>query len=247
MEHRFVKISYTGRIKDGSVFDTTDKETAEKEKIIDEKRIYRPVPVVIGEKQVLPGLDDELKEMKAGEEKEVMLPPEKAYGQKDPNLIRLVPMKAFKQQNMMPIPGMVIELDGRPAKIQTVSGGRVRVDFNAELAGKTLEYKIKIDDEAKTQDQRLKFLIERSFNTLEGFEVRINARKIEIVIPEKSYKDRNLLVRKASLVTEIFRFTDVDSVTYADTWKKKKKEDKKPEEAKAADAKEDIVETEATE
>ena len=232
MEHRFVKISYTGRIKDGSVFDTTDKETAEKEKIFDEKRVYRPVPVVIGEKQVLPGLDEELKEMKAGEGKEVMLPPEKAYGQKDPNLIRLVPMKAFKQQNMMPIPGMVIELDGRPAKIQTVSGGRVRVDFNAELAGKTLEYKIKIDDEAKTQDQRLKFLIERSFNTLEGFEVRINARKVEIVIPEKSYKDRNLLVRKASLVTEIFRFTDVDSVTYADTWKKKKKEDKKPEESK---------------
>jgi len=232
MEHRFVKISYTGRIKDGSVFDTTDKETAEKEKIFDEKRVYRPVPVVIGEKQVLPGLDEELKEMKAGEGKEVMLPPEKAYGQKDPNLIRLVPMKAFKQQNMMPIPGMVIELDGRPAKIQTVSGGRVRVDFNAELAGKTLEYKIKIDDEAKTQDQRLKFLIERSFNTLEGFEVRINARKVEIVIPEKSYKDRNLLVRKASLVTEIFRFTDVDSVTYAETWKKKKKEDKKPEESK---------------
>jgi FKBP-type peptidyl-prolyl cis-trans isomerase 2 len=172
MEHRFVKISYTGRIKEGSVFDTTDKETAEKEKIFDDKRIYRPVPIVVGEKQVLPGLDDVLKDLKVGEEKQVELPPEKAYGQKDPNLIRLIPMKAFKQQKMQPMPGMIIELDGRPARIQTVSGGRVRVDFNGELAGKTLDYKIKIEEEAKIQDQRLKFLVERSFNTTEGFEVR---------------------------------------------------------------------------
>ena len=227
MEHRFVKISYTGRMREGAVFDTTDKETAAKEKIFDEEKVYKPMPVVVGEGQVLKGLDEALKDMKAGDEKDLEIPPEKAYGQRDLNLIRLVPMKAFKEQKMTPIPGMVIELDGRPARIQTVAGGRVRVDFNSELAGKTLLYKLKVDEEAKTADEKIKYLIERSFNTQEGFESKRSGKSLEVTIPEKAYKDRNLLIRKASFVSEAFKYTDVETVTYAETWKKKKKEDKK--------------------
>jgi FKBP-type peptidyl-prolyl cis-trans isomerase 2 len=227
MEQRFVKISYTGKIKDGQVFDTTDAQIAKKENIFDQKRIYQAVPMIIGELQVLKGLDEALAGMKAGEEKELDISPENAYGQKDPNLVRLVPMKIFKQQNMMPIPGMVIELDGRPARIQTVSGGRVRVDFNSELAGKTLSYKVKIEKEAKTQEEKVKYLIERSFNTSEGFEEKITGKNIDIHVPEKSYKDRNVLVRKASLAAEIYKYADLESVTYIESWKKKKKEDKK--------------------
>jgi FKBP-type peptidyl-prolyl cis-trans isomerase SlyD len=228
MEHRFVKISYTGRIKDGAVYDTTDIETAKKENIFDEKRLYRPVPVIIGAGHVLKGLDDALKDMKAGEEKELELTPENAYGIRDPNLIRLVPMKAFKDQKMMPVPGMVIELDGRPARIQTVSGGRVRVDFNSELAGKTVSYKIKLEEEAKTEKQKIDLLIERSFYTTEGFETKITEKSIEVSIPEKSQRDRSLLVRKASFVSEVYRFTDIENVTFTETWKKKGK-DEKPE------------------
>jgi len=69
MEHRFVKISYTGRVKDGPVFDTTDAETARKEGIFDQNRVYQPVPMVIGEMHVLRGLDEALADMKEGEEK----------------------------------------------------------------------------------------------------------------------------------------------------------------------------------
>ena len=225
MEQRFVKISYTGRVKDGPVFDTTDAETAKKENIFDQKRVYQAVPMVIGELQVLQGLDEALAEMKAGEEKELDIPAEKAYGQKDPALIRLVPMKIFKQQNMMPVPGMVIELDGRPAKIQTVSGGRVRVDFNSELAGKTLSYKIKITEEAKTPAEKVKYLIERSFNTSEGFTEKISGKAIDITVPEKSYRDRNIFVRKASLAAEIYKYTDIEEATFIESWKKKKKGD----------------------
>jgi len=231
MEHRFVRISYTGRIKEGKVFDTTDKETAVKEEIFDQKRVYMPVPVIVGEGQILKGLDEALKELKAGEEKELDLAPEKAYGQRDANLIRLVPMKAFKDQKMTPIPGMVIELDGRPARIQTVSGGRVRVDFNSELAGKTLSYKLKIESEAKTEDEKIKYLIERSFNTKEGFENKKTGKSLEVTIPETAYRDRNLTIRKASLTSELFRYMDLESVSYTETWKKKKKEDKKEEKA----------------
>ncbi len=235
MEKRFVKISYTGKVKDSQVFDTTDAETAKKENIFDAKRIYQAVPMIIGELQVLKGLDEELTDMKAGEEKELDIPPEKAYGQKDPNLIRLVPMKIFKQEKMTPIPGMVIELDGRPARIQTVSGGRVRVDFNSELAGKTLSYKVKIVEEAKTQEQKIKYLIERSFNTSEGFEEKLSSKDVEIRIPEKSYRDRNIFVRKASLAAEIYKYTDIENVVFIESWKKKKKEEKGKEDEESAE------------
>lgn len=237
MEQRFVKISYTGRVKDGPVFDTTEAETAKSENIFDAKRIYQAVPMVIGELQVLRGLDEALAEMKAGEEKELDISPEKAYGEKDPNLIRLVPMKIFKQQNMTPFPGMVIELDGRPAKIQTVSGGRVRVDFNSELAGKTLAYKIKITEEAKTPEEKVKYLIERSFNTSEGFTEKVSDKTIEISVPERSYRDRNIFVRKASLAAEIYKYTEMEDVTFIESWKKKKKGD-----VKVAESVEDLEE-----
>jgi FKBP-type peptidyl-prolyl cis-trans isomerase 2 len=105
----FLKIEYTASVKDGKVFDTTELEVAKSEKIFDSKRVYRPVPVILGEGQVVKGLDEALAGMKPGEEKTVELVPEKAFGLKDQNMIRLVPVKVFKQQGINPIPGMPVE------------------------------------------------------------------------------------------------------------------------------------------
>ena len=223
MEKRFVKISYTARIKDGKSFDTTDEEVAKKENIFDEKRVYGAVPIVVGEGHVIRGLDEALKDMKVDEEREIEIPPEKAYGKRNPNLIRLVPMRVFKQHRINPIPGMSIELDGKVARIQTVSGGRVRVDFNPELAGKTLVYNVKIEEESKTDEDRIKYLIERSFNTCDGFELKINDGNLHINIPENSYRDRSILVRKASFVAEAFRFMNIKKITFSEIWEKKEK------------------------
>jgi len=223
MEKRFVKISYTARIKDGKIFDTTDEEVAKKENIFDEKRVYGAVPIVVGEGHVIRGLDEALKDMKVDEEREIEIPPEKAYGKRNPNLIRLVPMRVFKQHRINPIPGMSIELDGKVARIQTVSGGRVRVDFNPELAGKTLVYNVKIEEESKTDEDRIKYLIERSFNTCDGFELKINDGNLHINIPENSYRDRSILVRKASFVAEAFRFMNIKKITFSEIWEKKEK------------------------
>jgi len=234
MEKRFVKISYTGQIKDGKVFDTTDKETAVKEGVFDEKRIYKPVPVILGEMQVIKGIDEAASGMKVGESKDIEIAPEKAYGQRNPGLVRLVPLKAFREQKLTPYPGMRIELDGQMAKIQTISGGRVRVDFNSDLAGKTLLYKLKVEAEAKKPEDKIGYLIERSFNSSEGFGVKLLSGKLEVELPEPAYRDRSILVRKASLVSEVFRYTDNETISFLETWNKKKPEEKKAN--KAAEA-----------
>ena len=123
----FLKIAYTGKTEDGDIFDTTSEEIAKKENIFDEKRNYTLFPVIVGEGAVIKGLDEALEGMKKGEEKTITIPPEKAYGPRNPEFIRIVPLKKFKEQKMTPFPGMPIEIDGRMAKVQTVAGGRVRV------------------------------------------------------------------------------------------------------------------------
>jgi len=216
----FIKISYTGRVKDGRVFDTTSAEVAKKEGVFDEKKIYALLPVVVGGGQVIPGLDEKLKAMKKGDKKKVEIPPEKGYGKKDPKLVRLVPRAVFKKEKITPIPGMPIELDGRYARIQTVAGGRVRVDFNHELAGRTLVFEVKVEEKAGTDADKVRFLIERNFNDSKDFVVKLSAGTIEIKIPENAYKDRNILVRKASLAAEVFKYLSGNKIIFTEEWHK---------------------------
>lgn len=219
----FVKILYTGRVKDGAVFDTTSEEVAKKEGVYDEKRIYHPMPVILGEKQVIDGLEDALKDMKVGEQKTVEIPPEKAFGQRDANLVRLISLKIFKKQNITPIPGMPVELDGRTARIQTVAGGRVRVDFNSDLAGKTVVYDIRLESKAESSEDKIKCLIERSFNKSDGFQIKLSGSELELIIPDEAYRDRNILARKASFSAEVFKYLELKSVKFTETWLNPKK------------------------
>jgi FKBP-type peptidyl-prolyl cis-trans isomerase 2 len=225
----FIKISYTGRIKDGQIFDTTDAEAAKSENIYDQNRVYKPFSVAVGEGQVIKGLDEALAGMKVGDKKAVTIEPEKGYGQKSPSLVKLVPVKVFREQRMNPIPGMPVEIDGMRGKVQTVSGGRVRVDFNHELAGKTLIFEVEVSDKAKTDEDKVNYLIERAFENAEGFDAKLEGKKLSLKIPKKALHDRNLLVRKASLSAEAFKFLGLSEVTYEETWENPKIEEKKEE------------------
>jgi len=221
---KFVKLDYTAQIKGGPVFETTDKKKAEKEGIVDEKRPYVPLPIVVGGGQVIAGLDEALKDLSVGAEKKIEIPPEKGYGERNPALLRIVPIKVFRKEKINPIPGMPVELDGRPARVQTVAGGRVRVDFNHDLAGKTLVYDVKIVSEASTEKDTALFLVERNFATTEGFDVKVAGKKAEIALPEKVARDRAIVVRKASLSAELFKYLELHEVSYSEVWKNPKAE-----------------------
>lgn len=219
----FIKVSFTGRLEDGRVFDTTDEETAKKAGIYNDKRRYAPMSIILGEHQIIDGLEEALNGMNVGEEKTVEVPPEKAYGKRNPDLIRIVPLKKFKEQKINPIPGMPIDVDGRIARVQTVAGGRVRVDFNHELAGKKLIFDVKIESKADTEEDRIRFLLERSFDSTEGFEFRKDGEKLEVMIPDKAYRDRNILLRKAAFSAEVFKHLDVTKIVFTEVWVKPEK------------------------
>jgi FKBP-type peptidyl-prolyl cis-trans isomerase 2 len=158
-EGDFLLIDYTGRIAEtGEVFDLTDADTAKKEGIFDEKRKYEPVLVVIGAKMVIPGVEEQLKKMKPGEDREFKVAPDMAFGQRNLKLIRIIPLVKFIQKNINPVPGLFVEIDGREAKVQSVGGGRVRVDFNNPLAGKELKYWVKVVRVVKNPLEKAKAL-----------------------------------------------------------------------------------------
>lgn len=216
---RFLKISYTGMTTEGAVIDTTEESVAKEKGVYDKERSYRPLIVVSGENMILKGIDSMLEKMGQGKEQELRLAPTEAFGERDQTLVRLVPIREFRKQNVNPTPGAVLEIEGRPARIQAVSGGRVRVDFNHPLAGKEVIYKIKIVKEAKDKDEKIKYLLERNFGEELGYTSAQEAIRVEI--PEKLRTNRYLLGMKASFFSNATKLLGVNEITFVESWKKK--------------------------
>jgi len=197
---------------------------------------YTPAVVVVGEGHVLPGLDKTLEDSKVGEEKKVHLAAIDAFGDRSFKFIQLVPLRDFKKQNINPYPGMVFEVEGRPARIQSVSGGRVRVDFNHPLAGKECDYELKIEAEAKTEDDRIKFLLERSFKDAPTYKVSgtKDKKKIVVDIPDAIKANKLYQVMRVIFMTEADKYLGIKDVEYNDGTPKPKAEKPKTEKKPAA-------------
>ena len=75
-----VYVHYVGRYPGGKVFDTSMEKEAMRAGIHNPSRDYKPLQVTLGAGQVIQGFEEALLGMKVNEEKEVVIPPEKAYG-----------------------------------------------------------------------------------------------------------------------------------------------------------------------
>jgi len=115
----------------------------------------------------LKGLDKNLEGKDIGKEYDIEIKPEDAFGNKNAKLIQLVPTNKFKQQNIQPLPGMQLNIDGMVGTIKTVSGGRTLVDFNHPLSGKELIYKIKINKKITDDKEKLTGYLKLSLGTKE--------------------------------------------------------------------------------
>jgi len=175
-EKDFVKVDYTGKLPDGTVFDTTEEKAARDSNIFSEKMNYSPAVVCIGEKQILPGLDEQFEGKEVGKEYNVTLPPEKAFGKRDIKKMKIVPSSTFREHKINPQPGLQIDIDGQMGTVATVSGGRIIVNFNHPLAGKEITYTFKINEKiTDTKDKLVSFL---------HFTLRIPEDKIEAEVKE---------------------------------------------------------------
>tara|TARA_Y100000031_G_scaffold92094_1_gene101143 strand:- start:1553 stop:2212 length:660 start_codon:yes stop_codon:yes gene_type:complete len=184
----FIEIEYTGKIKeDNIIFDTTDEKVAKENDL--HGHDFSPQVICVGEEQALPGIDKNIEGKEIGKEYDIEIKPEDAFGNKNAKLIQLVPTNKFKQQNIQPMPGLQINIDGMVGIVKTVSGGRTLVDFNHPLAGKDLLYKIKINKKVEDDKEKLDGYVKLSLGMKDfNAEIRENNAKISLKteIPEEA-------------------------------------------------------------
>ncbi|MEF8814037.1 MAG: peptidylprolyl isomerase [Halovenus sp.] len=145
-----VRIEYVGRLEDGSIFDTSDKVLAETSGLIEEDpdRDFAPLNIDVGEDSVIPGVQEALLGMEEGEEKTVTVPPEKGYGEHTEERVATYDRETFEEMlDREATVGTEVETeDGLPGDVIDVDEEAVAVDFNHELAGKTLEFELEVVD-----------------------------------------------------------------------------------------------------
>ena len=168
----FIEIEFTGKTKEGEIFDSNIKKEIDKAKLN-----LEPKPFIfgLGEGMFLKGVDAFLIGKSIGEY-EIELQPEEAFGKREPKLVQMIPSKVFKEQKLNPVLGAMFNFDGRIAKILTVSGGRIMVDFNNPLSGKTIIYNIKVKRKIEDINEKIKAFNEFLFK--KDFEFEIKDKKI---------------------------------------------------------------------
>ncbi|WP_148882324.1 FKBP-type peptidyl-prolyl cis-trans isomerase [Thermococcus aciditolerans] len=216
-----IRLHYTGKVKEtGEVFDTTYEEVAKEAGIYNENGIYGPVPIAVGAGHVLSGLDEQLEGLEVGKKYEIIVPPEKGFGKRDPKLIKTFTLGQFRRQGIYPFPGMPIEIEtegGRKLKgrVLTVSGGRVRVDFNHPYAGKHLIYEAEVVEKIEDPIEKVKALIELRMPRVDTGKVIIEVGEKDVTVDfSNAGLDRNTLVLGEILLESDLKFIGYEEVNF---------------------------------
>jgi len=223
----FIKISYTGYTDDGIVFDTLDRKIAEKNNLYDEHRKYEPMIIRIGDNNVLKGLDDKLSGLEVNKEYSFVLKAEEAFGKKTSKLIKLVPLKKFKENNINPISRLELNIDGSLATVRSVSGGRVILDFNHPLAGKDIRYDIKISEIILDPLTKAKEFVKLNLG-IEISDMKLDNDKLTVTLPFKLAGKFNLKIVDDLKKRMLEAIPEIKKIEFKEP--KENAKDKKPDE-----------------
>ena len=133
-ENDTVRVHYTGKLDDGSVFDSS----LERE----------PLEFTVGQGQLIPGFEQGVKDMAVNEKKTINIPAGEAYGDVRQDLIQEVP-KSQLPPDIKPEEGLRLmsktpQGQDIPLVITEVKDESIVVDANHPLAGKDLTFEIEV-------------------------------------------------------------------------------------------------------
>ena len=205
----FILINYVAKVKEtNEVFDTTKEDVAKKEHLHKEGQIHEPELVVVGEGWVLKALDDALTTMDLNTPSTVEISAEKGFGQRDPEKIKRVPIKQLYAKEINPVVGARIEYQGKSATIRSIGAGRVLLDFNAPLAGRTLIYDVTVIKKLETAEQKIGALVHRRVPVVEEdkFKLSIKGCDLTINMPEETFYVEGIQIAKRGIAMDIQKF-----------------------------------------
>jgi len=221
LKKRMVSVNFTGKeLLNGEVFDTTKEAVAKEHDIYDPKRQFKALTVISGEKEMLPKVEKEIATMKEGEERVVKLSAKDGFGERHADLVRILPTKVFAEQKIQPVPGLVINVGNAMGKVQSVSGGRVRVDFNHLLAGRELEYTVKVEKEFKTKKEFAEQLYDKYYSIVPGSKKEIKEENLYITNSTEFAENLKEVNKSVEALGKVFGI----KVTFKEEKVKEKKE-----------------------
>jgi peptidylprolyl isomerase len=246
---------YTAKVKDtGQVFETTRREEAEKAGIADPTRNYEPRLIAVGDPTwslVLKGLDEAIQKGEAGQTIDVELPPEKAFGPRDPNKVSRIPLRKFGDKVSELNVGSEVELDNRVGIVRQIESGRAIVDFNHRYAGKTLEYQVSIKEKLEDRNAQITALIRRRMPVEKDklkFELEGDTF-LRIYVPNDLLLWEGLQITKRGISNDLFKFVKtLEKIAFEEDYENpaKKKEEEEVKSEKPAETTVPVSEAQST-
>ena len=222
----FILANYTLRVKEtGETVGTTLEGVAKEKKLYRGEEHYEPFFIILGEGWVPKGLEEALTGLEPGKASTVELPPDKAYGIRDPKKVRLVPLRKFTAEGMTPVPGLQVNIDGKTAQVRSVGAGRVQVDYNHPFAGKTLIYDITVEKIIEPADEKIRNLLHKRIPSVDQqkFDVKIDGPKLQVEVPEDAFFLEGLQVSKRSIAADVEKYLPtLETVVFLEMFKKPK-------------------------
>jgi peptidylprolyl isomerase len=203
-----ILLDYTAKIKDtNEIFETTRVDDVKNNPDYDPNKKYEPRLLGVGEGWVLKGLDEALLESNIDTPLNIEIPPEKAFGERDPSKVRMIPLRKLGEKANEVSIGDVIELDDRIGIIRFIGSGRVQVDFNHKYAGRTLVYSANIVKKLEEDSEKILNLIRRRL-PIDLSEVKYENKEsdLEISLPENTFLIEGIQIIKRGISTDIFKF-----------------------------------------
>jgi peptidylprolyl isomerase len=219
----FALINYTAKVKEtNDIFDTTYEDVAKKEHLFKEGRIYEPKLVVIGESWVLKALDEAITTMEVNKPATVEITPDKGFGQRDPEKIKRVPLKQLLAKDISPVIGAQIEYQNKDAVVRSIGAGRVLLDFNPPLAGRTLIYEVIVTKKLESKKEKIGALVHRRIPIVEEekFKLTIQDCSLTIDMPEDAFYIEHVEIYKRGIAADIQKFVpELTEVKFVETFK----------------------------
>jgi len=136
-----VQVDYVGTFQNGTVFDTSIKSVAQQAGL-PLRPTYSPLEFTLGAGQMIPGFDAAVVGMTVGQTKTVTLTPDQAYGPYNPDAVVSIPLSSIGNSANVTVGSVLQAQSGATGTVVSIANGTAKVDFNSEMAGKTLVFTI---------------------------------------------------------------------------------------------------------
>ncbi|PSP71942.1 peptidylprolyl isomerase [Halobacteriales archaeon QS_3_64_16] len=157
-EDDFVRLAYTARTVDGGqLVDTTSQEVAEEEGVDEEDQEFEPRVITLGAGHIFEDVEEDIMGSEVGDSGSVTVAAVDAFGEYDQEEVRTISAEKIPEDDRYP--GAHVDLEGEHGHVETIIGGRARVDFNHVLAGEDIEYDYEIEDVVEDRTERAQGLL----------------------------------------------------------------------------------------